>query len=222
MPPSLEAEAAPPPSRLHFPRGPFHYEEHFGAHEPACMGHALLAHIGIWPSCLFRRGPLARPIPPGLRAHEREKLQRERGNPKSMVVATALMIFFPTTVWLVYVRPVVGAHGSWASLVITLCLATISLGFLIAAWLVEPGIMHVTSRVLDRSDIDRTTGQPRETWYIEDRVTGKQHNLIEFRAKFCRETSNCIENYDHFVSTQHDCALAGREVLKLQFLADAV
>ena len=212
MPPSLEAEAAPPPSRWRIPMGPFHYEEHFGSHEPACSGHALLAHIGIWPSCLFRRGPLARPIPPGIRADDRERLERERGNPKSMVVATALMIFFPTTAWLVYVRPVVGAHGAWGSLVITLCLAMLSLGYLIAAWMVEPGIMHVTSRVVDRS----------ETWYIEDRVTGKQHNLIEFRAKFCRETGNCIENYDHFVSRQHACALAGREALKLQFLVDAV
>lgn len=188
MPPSLEAEAAPPRPWVQIPRGPFVFEDHFGAHAPACMGHALLAHIGIWPSCLFGQWPLAHMI------------ERERGNPKSMVFVTALMILFPTTTWLAYVRPVVGAHGSWASLVITLFLASLCLGFLGAAWLVEPGIMHVTSRVPDRSDIDGTTGRAREVWYIEDRVTRREHNLIEFRAKFCRETGNCIENYDHFVS----------------------
>ena len=186
MPPSLEAAAVPP--RTWIPRGPFVFEDHLGAHEPACMGHALLPHIGIWPSCLFGRGPLA------------NRIETERGNPKSMVFATALMILFPTIMWLAYVRPVVGAHGSWASLVITLFLAAMCLGFLGAAWLVEPGIMHVAPHVPDRSDIDGTTGRPREVWKIEDRVTRREHNLVEFRAKFCRETRNCIENYDHFVS----------------------
>jgi hypothetical protein len=207
MPPSLEAEPVRPRRSLPIPPGPFQYEPHFGLHEPACFGHALLAHIGLSPSCLFRSGPLRNSnlrLRPDMREDEVDRVEKELANPKSMVVITAVMILLPTCAWLKYVHPVVGAHGSWLSLVITLSLASLCLGFLVTAWLVEPGIMHVVSHV-DQGSIDPLTKRPKETWYIKDRVTDQEHSLIEFRAKFCRETGNCIENYDHFVSRPTHC-----------------
>jgi hypothetical protein len=169
MPPSLEAERVDPWHSLlrSVPAGPFVMEAHFGHHKPACAGHALLAHVGVWPfGC------------------------------KNMITVTFLMITAPTFAWLYAVQPIVGRNGDWLSLAVTLCLLTLTLGFLTSSWLIEPGIMHVVSHRV----ADRQTGITSETWYIKDRATGKEHDLVEFRAKFCRETGNCIANFDHYVS----------------------
>ena len=118
MPPSLEAETVDPRRSLlkAVPAGPFVMEDHFGLHKPACAGHALLAHVGVWPfGC------------------------------KNMITITALMIVVPTFVWLYAVQPILGRNGDWLSLAVTLSLLALTLGFLGTSWLIEPGIMHVVS-----------------------------------------------------------------------------
>jgi hypothetical protein len=72
------------------------------------------------------------------------------------------------------------APAAVVAVLLLLCLAA-----LVLAWVTEPGILHVITH-------------DQQTWYIHDRCTGEEHELVEFRAKFCRETGNCIENFDHF------------------------
>ena len=43
---------------------------------------------------------------------------------------------------------------------------------------------------------DSTTNNRHSHWYIV--VDGGRYELPELRAKFCRQSSNCVENFDHF------------------------
>eukprot|EP01045_Picozoa_sp_COSAG04_P021994 COSAG04_NODE_2425_length_4143_cov_810.029674_4_plen_216_part_00 len=188
------------------PRGAYVAEEHFGRHRPACAGHCLLARLqepkhrddrsNVWPADLK---PAVMPLgcwPSGC---------------KNMLTVTLLMVTVPVGVWMSYVEPLVAADGSLLPLLTVLLLLASTLGFLLTAWLVEPvrspdppppnpgakpaanlrphsaltlrcvavqGVMHVDSRGSGRDAV----------WFIVDRYTKKEHELVEFRAKFCRET----------------------------------
>ena len=95
-----------------------------------------------------------------------------------------------------------------------MCLLTVGstaadMAFLAAANLTEPGILPTTlvdDSVAEEEEAPNGSGG----WYMgmappTERgqhyriiIYGQRYHLIEFRAKFCRETENCIENFDHY------------------------
>ena len=94
------------------------------------------------------------------------------GCAKNLLPVTALMVVSPAAVWHISVAPTLSSIG--ATLLVALLLA-LCLAALVFTWLTEPGILHVITH-------------DHKTWYIHDRCTGHEYKLVEFRAKFCRET----------------------------------
>lgn len=113
--------------------------------------------------------------------------------------------------WLYAAAPYLWGLGFLGKL---LCLFTVAatntdMLFLAAAYFSDPGILPTTL-------VDDTVAEEEEApsgsggWYMgmappTERgqhyriiVRGQRYHLIEFRAKFCRETENCIENFDHY------------------------
>lgn len=82
--------------------------------------------------------------------------------------------------------------------VIMLVLATLAVFFLSLCRCTEPGIL-VTSTEADGTVhilIPSASDLPHRESVQPDRVV--KRDLTDFRAKFCRETDNCVENFDHF------------------------
>lgn len=89
------------------------------------------------------------------------------------------------------------------------------------AYMTEPGIVHVLTHNGEKWFIQcrgsvpaQVRSQPRVVptaeqlfqWCGTDAPGPglKEYELIDFRAKFCRETGNCIENFDHFCPVRDD------------------
>eukprot|EP01052_Picozoa_sp_SAG31_P027401 SAG31_NODE_2564_length_5468_cov_78.362316_1_plen_323_part_00 len=106
---------------------------------------------------------------------------------KNLILISIAMVTVPTVFWLIFLAPNLWTMVSpWLPLVGVLLYVVVMI-YLTLAWATEPGIVHVLTH----------NGQK---WYIQCRgsVPAQEYELIDFRAKFCRETGNCIENFDHF------------------------
>ena len=124
----------------------------------------------------------------------------------------ALLVLAPAGGWLGTVAPKLWSGGGFAShaAVILMCIATIvDMAFLAGAKYTEPGI--VPTAVVDDADldVDEEVAMGSGRWYDQAPPAGdgKQHRIVLFgrryqlmqmRAKFCRETGTCIENFDHY------------------------
>eukprot|EP00301_Raphidiophrys_heterophryoidea_P014727 c23181_g1_i1.p1 GENE.c23181_g1_i1~~c23181_g1_i1.p1 ORF type:complete len:294 (+),score=40.02 c23181_g1_i1:109-990(+) len=95
-----------------------------------------------------------------------------------------LLIIPPTIICFVFVTTRFHQTVEIILDVILGALLLLSMGNLFAAFFTEPGIV-LTER-------NETTGK-----YCVVRDGGK-HDLTVYRAKFCSETNNCVENFDHF------------------------
>lgn len=92
-----------------------------------------------------------------------------------------LGIIIPTSAWFFIV-----ADTSYLFCIVTYIL---SLSFLVAAWLTEPGILPTVDTEEARSD-----GR-----LVKKVVLNNRHfSLPQFRAKYCKELQCCIEKFDHF------------------------
>jgi hypothetical protein len=95
---------------------------------------------------------------------------------------------------------ILGPSGLWfylfyssAHLLITVIITFTlvgSIGCLCTAYLTEPGILPTVDEDLD--------GNTRPKKLIVLPGEDKRTNMIEHRAKYCRDTSNTIEKFDHF------------------------
>ena len=159
------------------------YTEAHGAHRPVFQGRCLVVHAGS-ANCM----------------------------PWSFLLFTP-----PVLTWLVAVA---GELGSPALAVACCALFASTVGSLLMAHLKEPGVLP--TKVVDVRNTGGTTvrvmrdprvQQPRPYWpcissdtspgadrYQPRKVVlgGEEHELEDFRAKVCRETECCVENFDHF------------------------
>mmetsp|Transcript_1258 Transcript_1258/g.3801 ORF Transcript_1258/g.3801 Transcript_1258/m.3801 type:complete len:302 (+) Transcript_1258:46-951(+) len=105
------------------------------------------------------------------------------------VVASASLIVIPTVLFML-LMPV---ESYWILSGIALVLLALSLAYLLLAMYTEPGILPVepAARRIEESGRRR----PRVTHCVVD---GRRHELGAFRAKMCRQTENCVEEFDHF------------------------
>jgi hypothetical protein len=120
-------------------------------------------------------------------------------------------VLVPVAIWLYNAAPELWHLGFLGK---CMCLLTVGstaadMAFLAAANLTEPGILPTTlvdDSVAEEEEAPNGSGG----WYMgmappTERgqhyriiIYGQRYHLIEFRAKFCRETENCIENFDHY------------------------
>lgn len=106
---------------------------------------------------------------------------------KNLIFISILMVAAPTVVWLIFLAPELWSTVSPVLPLLGVALFVVVLVYLALAWATEPGILHVLTH-------------NGEKWFIQCRgsMPHLEYELIDFRAKFCRETGNCIENFDHF------------------------
>ena len=123
----------------------------------------------------------------------------------------AQLVLVPVGIWLYGVSPELWNLGFLGKVLCLLTVAATSadMVFLAAAYLSDPGILPTT---LVDDDVAEGEDAPSGSggWYMgmappTERgqqyriiIRGQRYHLIEFRAKFCRETENCIENFDHY------------------------
>jgi palmitoyltransferase ZDHHC9/14/18 len=123
----------------------------------------------------------------------------------------AQLVLVPVGVWLYAVSPELWNLGFLGKLLclLTVAATTADMVFLAAAYLSDPGILPTTlvdDDVVEGEDAPRGSGgwhmgmapPTAKGQHYRIIVRGQRYQLIEFRAKFCRETENCIENFDHY------------------------
>jgi len=99
------------------------------------------------------------------------------------VPASVCLILAPTVMFALLVPwSQFALLGSLAFLLLVLAFASLSL-----AMYTEPGILHVDAR--------RDERRRRVTHVVVD---GERHALATYRAKMCRQTENCVEEFDHY------------------------
>eukprot|EP00301_Raphidiophrys_heterophryoidea_P020421 c5116_g1_i1.p1 GENE.c5116_g1_i1~~c5116_g1_i1.p1 ORF type:complete len:282 (+),score=40.63 c5116_g1_i1:207-1052(+) len=106
----------------------------------------------------------------------------ERGD--NLILVSLFLILAPCIISFVFVTPQLSKQTEIALDVVLAALLCFGIANLLLAFFVEPGIL-----VTEKND---TTGK----YYVVRH--GRKHEFAEFRAKFCRETNNCIEKFDHF------------------------
>ncbi|KAJ8604225.1 hypothetical protein CTAYLR_009784 [Chrysophaeum taylorii] len=104
------------------------------------------------------------------------------------VPASVLLIVIPTGLFVLLVP----FPTYWILESIAIALLVLSLVYLILAMYTEPGILP-TEAISERRPEDAR--RPRVTHVV---VEGKRHELGAFRAKMCRQTENCVEEFDHY------------------------
>lgn len=106
---------------------------------------------------------------------------------KNLILISILMVSLPTVTWLIFLAPNLWTMVSPMLPIVGITLFCVVMIYLALAYMTEPGIVHVLTH-------------NGEKWFIQCRgsVPAQEYELIDFRAKFCRETGNCIENFDHF------------------------
>lgn len=128
-----------------------------------------------------------------------------------MTWVSALLVLVPVGGWLGAVLPALWSISLPAKLLslLTVGSCAASIAFLLAAKLTEPGILPTT--LVDDSEAEADDA-PRgssswESGMAPPTARGKHHrillrgrryHLIQLRAKFCRETGNCVESFDHY------------------------
>ena len=74
-----------------------------------------------------------------------------------------------------------------------------SLGCLFSAYCTEPGLLPtIDEDIEDIANNDPHAKPTRPKKLVLLPGEGKGSDLVEFRAKYCRDTGNTIENFDHF------------------------
>jgi hypothetical protein len=90
----------------------------------------------------------------------------------------------PCSLWFVYVGP------SFSFLTSILISAAVGVSLLnVILWLV---LTHITEPGILQVELD----SEHDTFYVIQ--NSQRCDPLQFRAKFCRETDNCIESFDHF------------------------
>jgi hypothetical protein len=79
-------------------------------------------------------------------------------------------------------------------ILVTLCLLG-SLGCLFTAYFTEPGLLPTVDEEIETS-ADGKPSRPKK--YVVLPGDEKRSDLLDFRAKYCRNTSNTVEKFDHF------------------------
>jgi len=102
------------------------------------------------------------------------------------VLPSALLTILPTVTFVSLIAP----DAAWT--VPALALLALALASLALALCTEPGLLH-------NAPPDDTEGKgrrPRRTTHVL--VDGERCELAAFRAKMCRQTENCVEDFDHY------------------------
>lgn len=98
------------------------------------------------------------------------------------VWVSTLLIVVPTILF-VFLVP----FGSyWVAVLTSVVLLVLSLTYLLLAMYTEPGILPI-----EQPD----SGRRRVTHVVVD---GERKELAHFRAKMCRQTENCVAEFDHY------------------------
>ena len=103
----------------------------------------------------------------------------------NMLPVSVTLIVGPSVLWF-SAAPPLGAAAAGAGLLL------LSLANLFACYLTEPGLLHVVDAPSMAPD-----ERPRKL-VVMPGASGPPQELVDFRAKFCRETGNVVEVFDHF------------------------
>lgn len=98
------------------------------------------------------------------------------------VWVSTLLIVVPTVLF-VYLLPF---RSYWVLVLSSVLLLVLSLTYLLLAMYTEPGILPIEQP---------GSGRRRVTHVIVD---GERKELAQFRAKMCRQTENCVAEFDHY------------------------
>jgi hypothetical protein len=122
---------------------------------------------------------------------------------------SAALVLAPVGGWLVSVVPELWHEGFLAQvatlLTVVACIA--DMAFLAGAKYTEPGIVPTAIYLQADLDVDEemAANPGGNRWFDagdsqQHRIVlfGRRYQLTQLRAKFCRETSVCIENFDHY------------------------
>lgn len=161
-----------------------------GVHRPVCGGRCLVAHVGHM----------------------------------NFMPGSVLLFTPPTITWFLCVASAVGPPPTVAAAsIICACLYTSALSCLLLTHFTEPGLLPtVVVEIRNkngqtvRSQRDPRFGPQRPYWprpgtrpprrggdyngvrKVVLQPGGEEHELLEFRAKVCRETETAVEHFDHF------------------------
>jgi palmitoyltransferase ZDHHC9/14/18 len=106
----------------------------------------------------------------------------------NMLPVSFLLIVGPSALWLLRVAPALGYSAAVSA--VGIALLALSLLNLFACYLTEPGLLRVVDAAGASPD-----ERPRK---LVVAGVGPPRELVDFRAKFCRETGNVVEVFDHF------------------------
>mmetsp|Transcript_5996 Transcript_5996/g.25094 ORF Transcript_5996/g.25094 Transcript_5996/m.25094 type:complete len:326 (-) Transcript_5996:224-1201(-) len=110
------------------------------------------------------------------------------------VPASLCLIVVPTVLFVVLVP----FRQFWAVSIAAVGLLGLSVTYLLAAMYTEPGILPIDPSTRRRGTVTTDESGRRRTRVTHVLVDGERHELADFRAKMCRQTENCIEEFDHF------------------------
>jgi len=110
------------------------------------------------------------------------------------------LIFFPTILWFVRVAPKFWSDMSPAGVIFVLSTFVTCQTFLLLARYTEPGLLPTCAKKNPDheglTDAQMKKMKVRREYFIV--IGGQQFELPELRAKFCAQTDNCIEKFDHY------------------------
>lgn len=101
--------------------------------------------------------------------------------------STALIVL-PTLAYFIWPAVYLWNNGYWFVVLWCTITAFLSLYNLFRAWLTEPGICPTV----------KVESQDQHGKVHRIDLKGRKIVLSELRAKFCRDSGNCVENFDHF------------------------
>lgn len=114
-----------------------------------------------------------------------------------MPISIALIVV-PTVLWATLLQSWsddIATLGAMVVVIVTLfvsCLAA-----LLSAYYVEPGILPVVPANDEEATVP-SGGLPNDRPRYVVEIGDKRYELQEKRAKFCRQTNSCVENFDHY------------------------
>ena len=130
-------------------------------------------------------------------AHPTAQTERE----ENVVNWSVALIIIPTMLWMaliapaLYESPTMGPTVTFIFGGLILAFLLSSLGFLVAAMVTEPGILEPEEAGSDTDGEGSYLDRPRVTHVI---VNGQRFHIEDKRAKMCRQTDSCVEQFDHF------------------------
>jgi len=117
--------------------------------------------------------------------------------PNLLWVSVSLIVF-PTGLWLACEANTYWNEVSPAGVIAILCTFLLSNGFIFVARYTEPGLLP-TKIKYDPEHEGLSANEMKMVKKVFNVVLqGQRFDLGDFRAKFCSQTANCIEKFDHF------------------------